>query len=470
MRKTKKGFNLALIFLMLVFLFSLPAEAFQDPPAGKAAAPQAKSDLQILLNGDELITGIPYFIEGGRTLVPARFFGEAMGAAVSWHSSAKTISVALDDIFLEMAIGGKTALLNGSPVALETPVRLLENRAYLPLRFIAESLGADVSWNSADRRIMVELPSLGSKPGREGHQLPLSYYQDLQVQVDTYGISLGDPGQKVLDLLGEPARRDETVYGYRWWIYNRDYHNYLQVGIKNGFVVTLYTPGEKWNFGPLHRGCGLDLLNDHFETADRLFVEKEKVIYKLYLPTLVYNNLVATFYCDEQDNHKITAVRLEDRGAAEDKFGFFYKYRSRQGARDSFDPEKMRAAEAAEERQIFDLANTERSLRGLPPLDWNGHVALAALEHSREMYDYNYFDHFSPVTGVAVDHRLDKHGIKFTLAAENIARGQLDGIEVHHGLMNSLLHRENILHENLRSLGVGVYGDCYTQNFITALR
>lgn len=470
MRKTKKRFKLAIIFFMLVFLFSLPAEAFQDVPANNAVALQAKSDIQILLNGDELITEVPYIIEEGRTLVPVRFFLEAMGAAVSWLPSTKTVSVALDDMSIEMVVGGKTALLNDSPVTLEVPLRLIENRTYLPLRFVAESLGAGVNWNGVDRRIMIEIPSLGSQPGQEGPQLPLPYYQDLNVQVDTYGISLGDPGQKVLDLLGKPNRRDETIYGYRWWIYNEDFHNYLQVGIKDGFVVSLYSPGEKWDFGPLHRGCGLNLLDDHFDTADRLYVEKNKVIYKLYLPTLVYENLVATFYCDEQDNNKIMAVRLEDREVAEDRFGLFYKYRSPQGKRDSFDREKMRDAEAADGRQIFDLANVERSFRGLPPLSWNGGAARAALEHSKEMYDYNYFDHFSPVTGEAVDHRLDKQGINFILAAENIARGQLDGIEVHHGLMNSLLHRENILHEDLRFLGVGVYGDCYTQNFVTALR
>ena len=144
------------------------------------------------------------------------------------------------------------------------PLRLIENRTYLPLRFVAENLGAGVSWSGADRRIIIEFPSPGTKPGQERPRLPLPYYQDLNVQVDTYGISLGDPGQKVLDLLGRPNRQDETIYGYCWWIYNEDYRNYLQVGVKDGYVVTLYTPGESWNFGPLHgdarRSCLTNIL------------------------------------------------------------------------------------------------------------------------------------------------------------------------------------------------------------------
>ena len=142
MQKTKKRIKLAIIFFMLVFLFSLPAEAFEDAPANNAVVPQVKSDIQFFLNGDELITGVPYIIEEGRTLVPVRFFLEAMGAAVSWLPSTKTVSVALDDMSIEMVVGEKTALLNDSPVTLEVPLRLIENRTYLPLRFVAENLGA----------------------------------------------------------------------------------------------------------------------------------------------------------------------------------------------------------------------------------------------------------------------------------------------------------------------------------------
>ena len=111
MQKTKKRIKLAIIFFMLVFLFSLPAEAFEDAPANNAVVPQVKSDIQFFLNGDELITGVPSIIEEGRTLVPVRFFLEAMGAAVSWLPSTKTVSVALDDMSIEMVVGEKQPCL-----------------------------------------------------------------------------------------------------------------------------------------------------------------------------------------------------------------------------------------------------------------------------------------------------------------------------------------------------------------------
>ncbi|NLL19195.1 MAG: hypothetical protein GX262_09240, partial [Clostridia bacterium] len=37
----------------------------------------------------------------------------------------------------------------------------------------------------------------------------------------------------------------------------------------------------------------------------------------------------------------------------------------------------------------------------------------------------------------------------------------------HEGWMNSLGHRQNILNKDFKTLGVGVAGKYYTQNFVT---
>jgi uncharacterized protein YkwD len=289
----------------------------------------------------------------------------------------------------------------------------------------------------------------------------------LELHVETYGVALGDAAGKVLGLLGEPLWEDATIYGYRWWVYNRDPLHYLLLGIKDGRVVTIYTCGQDWHFGPVKPGTTLQELNEYFQLAGGLYVEETRTVYKLHLPTLIYDRIIVTFYYDALDSNKITSIRLEDRTVAGNRYALFFQYRSAQGERESYNPQRLREAETADERQIFDLANAERARRGLPILSWHQLAAQAALEHSREMFIHNYFSHVSAVTGKTLDRRLDDQGVDFRLAAENIARGQLDGIEVHHGLMNSPLHRQNILNRELGALGVGVYRDCYTQNFVT---
>ncbi|HHY60717.1 MAG TPA: hypothetical protein GX504_08870, partial [Clostridia bacterium] len=107
-----------------------------------------------------------------------------------------------------------------------------------------------------------------------------------------------------------------------------------------------------------------------------------------------------------------------------------------------------------------------RVQRGLPALEWNEEAAAVARDHSRDMRQTNFFSHNSPNTGTMAD-RLKKAGINYRAAGENIAFGQADAIHAHEGWMNSQGHRQNILNPEFKTLGVGVAGKYYTQNFVT---
>jgi uncharacterized protein YkwD len=65
---------------------------------------------------------------------------------------------------------------------------------------------------------------------------------------------------------------------------------------------------------------------------------------------------------------------------------------------------------------------------------------------------------------------MEQDNIRFITAGENLAYGQFSSIFAHEGLMNSLGHRENILQENYKYLGIGVAFNnesepYYTENF-----
>ncbi len=305
-----------------------------------------------------------------------------------------------------------------------------------------------------------------AEPEKLEGERPHYYYEDIDVEVDTHGIMLGDSESSLIELKGEPDRQEPTIYGYRWLIYRRT-GSYLAVGIKGGEVVSLYAYGDQWSFGDLEKDVELDVLESQFNTADTLLLEKLSANFRLNLPALKYEKTLLTFYIDEPGGNNIVALRLEDLDVARTRIAEFYLTRSAQGDRGREDAEQIQQAEQAEERILFDLANYERLRRGLPELNWHESAALAAREHSREMYRHNYFSHTSPVTGAGPSNRLDEQGVNFQLMGENIARGQADVIEAHHGLMNSRTHREAILEPDFLSLGVGTYGECYTQKFVT---
>lgn len=79
-------------------------------------------------------------------MLPARFVAESFGAAVTWDGTTSTAKfVAKDGTVISIRIGAAEATVGGKAVALDTPAYI--DATYLPVRFLAESLGALVVWN-----------------------------------------------------------------------------------------------------------------------------------------------------------------------------------------------------------------------------------------------------------------------------------------------------------------------------------
>ena len=115
----------------------------------------------------------------------------------------------------------------------------------------------------------------------------------------------------------------------------------------------------------------------------------------------------------------------------------------------------MSASELADGMEVARLVDLERTGRGLPPLTWDDPVGQVAFEHSLDMDQRGYFDHYTP-EGVSPGGRLSAAGIAVGGWAENIAQGQPTPASVVSAWMNSTGHRNNILNGSLTHAGVGV--------------
>jgi uncharacterized protein YkwD len=108
--------------------------------------------------------------------------------------------------------------------------------------------------------------------------------------------------------------------------------------------------------------------------------------------------------------------------------------------------------------RVLELVNAERAKAGCAPLREEPLLAAAALKHSTDMAERDYFDHISPEGETPWD-RARAEGYDQP-AAENIARGQATPEEVVEAWMNSADHRANILNCDYKAMGLGVfYGD-----------
>ena len=105
----------------------------------------------VYVDGQKLVTDVEPFIEEDRTMVPMRAIFEAVGASVTWDQDTQTvISIKNDEAtqnVVVLQIGNTSAFVNSESVALDVPAKVINDRTFVPLRFVMESLDANVDWN-----------------------------------------------------------------------------------------------------------------------------------------------------------------------------------------------------------------------------------------------------------------------------------------------------------------------------------
>lgn len=118
----------------------------------------AAPKISVLVDGRSIAADVPPFIENGRTLVPVRALAESLGAKVIWEERKKTITIEAEGKKVKLQIGNRLASSDGRTTVMEVAPRILQGRAFVPLRFVSEHLGAAVKWdgNTGTARIFKE--------------------------------------------------------------------------------------------------------------------------------------------------------------------------------------------------------------------------------------------------------------------------------------------------------------------------
>jgi hypothetical protein len=102
----------------------------------------------------------------GRVLVPLRTVSESLGALIEWRQQQKTAIVSKWSKKASLTVGKKTPWVENSAASdlngyfpLDVTVRIINNRVYVPLRFISQQLGYEVSYQN--NTVSIESPYAG---------------------------------------------------------------------------------------------------------------------------------------------------------------------------------------------------------------------------------------------------------------------------------------------------------------------
>ena len=100
----------------------------------------------------------PPVTEADRTLVPMRFLFEQLGAEVSWDEATETATAVKANTTINFAIDNATATVNGTATAMDVPARLVGDKTMVPLRFLSEQMGYTVEWDEETRMATITMP------------------------------------------------------------------------------------------------------------------------------------------------------------------------------------------------------------------------------------------------------------------------------------------------------------------------
>lgn len=202
----KKIIGTVLAFFVVI---SLAAPCF-------AAEATEASGVDVRVNGSIIAfpDAQPYIDENDRTLIPVRFVAEELGADVSWNNDEQIAIIEQDGIRIEVPIGNKaiTVTENGQArtVQMDTKAVLSEDRTYVPIRFVAESLGAWVGYSDLFNTVQIYRDVLTPEEITRLH----SYYDMSNSEYDASVGATGGMSDSMIEMMRPYVKYFANEYGF----------------------------------------------------------------------------------------------------------------------------------------------------------------------------------------------------------------------------------------------------------------
>lgn len=154
--KLKKADDNEYTFTMPVGKVSVDATFVQKDAADDSNAAEAGKTIKLQIgsrivnvDNEAVIYDAAPVIRNDRTLVPIRIITEALGGKVDWNGATKEVTLFINDKEIKMTIGKTLEKYGVAPV-------IIDGRTFVPVRFVADELGAEVAWDEATKTVTIK--------------------------------------------------------------------------------------------------------------------------------------------------------------------------------------------------------------------------------------------------------------------------------------------------------------------------
>ncbi|MCM3733441.1 copper amine oxidase N-terminal domain-containing protein [Fictibacillus nanhaiensis] len=148
----------AFLLAFLLFIGLMPANA------------DAASKIKVQVHGSLLTFDVQPYMENNRVLVPLRGVFEKLGGEVIWDNKAQAVTVKHSGGTVYLKLNSKNVQINGVQKTIDVPAKLKNGRTFVPLRFVGEAMGAAVDWSANYQTVYIFSGELTSflKPFTKG--------------------------------------------------------------------------------------------------------------------------------------------------------------------------------------------------------------------------------------------------------------------------------------------------------------
>lgn len=245
--------------------------------------------------------------------------------------------------------------------------------------------------------------------------------------INEKSVSLTETAEQLTKVWGQPDRIDTTVYGLNRYVYIGDYDSYFFVTLKENKIVEIFVPTKHFSYlGTTGNGTSADIKKLDFISL----VEHSGIVET--------DTTHASIPLDYEGT--IRGIWLQDRE-------FAYGNDLRSGL--------TIAERKTVELELLDLIQVKRKEEGLPLLSEVEKLSSAAVAHSKDMIEKDYFS-YTGSDGSNPFTRILAEKISFMSASEVIVKQRGDVTNVYQQWIRTAAQFQGLLDPSMDSIGVGV--------------
>lgn len=177
----------------------------------------AAQEISVEFNGEIVKLDQTPVMENGRVLVPFKFFADTFGATTSWDAETKTVTCTYGGTTISMTAHSQVMKLDGKNIAVEVPVDIINSKVMVPIRVIATSFGANVSWDSDRKTAVINTGDVHFNRINTAGNVSFTYAETASEGGKTkstakYPVFTGEFGSKVNTTISTQAKADIKAF------------------------------------------------------------------------------------------------------------------------------------------------------------------------------------------------------------------------------------------------------------------